>query len=106
MVLRPVTRALLDIPPWKRTIHRQEVHPIAVIAGFLADLMTIPFRMEIPESCSRVKDLVRYVGSLDPRVWSKEAVFVKLREIIVEQLGVKESQVTLEAHFVNDLLMD
>jgi acyl carrier protein len=79
---------------------------IAVVAGLLTGLTTIPFRIEFPASCSRVKDLVRYVGSLDPRVWSKETVFVKLREIIVEQLGVKESQVTLEAHFVNDLLMD
>ena len=30
----------------------------------------------------------------------------KVKEIIVEQLGVKESQVTLEANFVKDLLID
>ena len=79
---------------------------LAVLAGFLAHLMSVPFRMEFPESCSRVKDLVRFVGTLDPRIWSKEDIFLKLREIIIEQLGVKESQVNLETNFVKDLLID
>ncbi len=36
----------------------------------------------------------------------KEAVFDKVKEIIVEQLGVEEEQVTAEASFIEDLGAD
>lgn len=36
----------------------------------------------------------------------KEAVFEKVKEIIVEQLGVDESEVTAEASFIDDLGAD
>jgi len=35
-----------------------------------------------------------------------EEVFEKLKGIIVEQLGVKESEISLEAHFADDLGAD
>lgn len=37
---------------------------------------------------------------------SSEEVFDKVKEIIVEQLGVAESTVTLEASFIDDLGAD
>ena len=37
---------------------------------------------------------------------SSEEVFDKVKEIIVEQLGVAESSVTLEASFIDDLGAD
>jgi len=39
-------------------------------------------------------------------VAGKEAVFDKVKEIIVEQLGVEEEQVTAEASFIEDLGAD
>jgi acyl carrier protein len=36
----------------------------------------------------------------------KDAVFDKVKEIIVDQLGVEEDEVTPEAHFVEDLGAD
>lgn len=36
----------------------------------------------------------------------KEQVFDKVKEIIVDQLGVEEDQVTLEASFIEDLGAD
>jgi acyl carrier protein len=35
-----------------------------------------------------------------------DEIFEKLKGIIVEQLGVKESEITLEAHFADDLGAD
>lgn len=37
---------------------------------------------------------------------SSEEVFEKIKEIIVEQLGVTESTVTMEASFIDDLGAD
>lgn len=37
---------------------------------------------------------------------SSEEVFEKVKEIIVEQLGVEEASVTLEASFIDDLGAD
>lgn len=37
---------------------------------------------------------------------SKEEIFGKLKNIIVEQLGVNEENVTMEATFVDDLSAD
>lgn len=79
---------------------------VAVVAGILANLITIPFMQEFPESFLKVQDLIKLVRTLDSRNWTKDEVFKKIREITVEQLGVKESQVTLEANFVKDLLID
>jgi acyl carrier protein len=39
-------------------------------------------------------------------VAEKEQVFDKVKEIIVDQLGVEEDQVTLEASFIEDLGAD
>ncbi|MCG0237937.1 MAG: acyl carrier protein [Bacillota bacterium] len=37
---------------------------------------------------------------------SKEEIFKKVKAIIVDQLGVDESEVTPEAHFIDDLGAD
>lgn len=37
---------------------------------------------------------------------TKEQIFEKVREIIVDQLGVEQSSVTLEASFIDDLGAD
>ena len=37
---------------------------------------------------------------------SQEEIFDKVKEIIVEQLGVQESAVTMEASFIDDLGAD
>jgi len=61
------------------------------------------FSVEFPEGMSHVKDLVKLVKSLDSRTWSEEEVFVKIRAITAEQLGIDESLITLDAKFVDDL---
>ena len=78
----------------------------AVIIGIMGACLTIPFKREFPTRFSRVQDLAQFIATLDAGVWSKDEVFQKVRAITVEQLGVKESQVTLEAKFLDDLGVD
>jgi acyl carrier protein len=76
---------------------------VALIAGISVDLLMTPFKCELPSKITQVKDLIPFVTTLDSRILSKEEVFQKIRAITVEQLGVNESHVTLDAHFVDDL---
>jgi len=73
---------------------------------YVGDKLTSPWKTEFHSSCSHVKDLIPFVNTLDSRVWTKEEVFEKIREISVEILGVKPEQVKLESHWVNDLGVD
>ena len=73
---------------------------VALIVG---DRLTASFKQEFPDNCSHVQELTRFVKTLDSRIWTREEVFDKVKAITVEVLGVKESQVTPEANFVDDL---
>lgn len=61
------------------------------------------FSIEFPDGMSQVKDLIKLVKSLDSKTWTEEEVFVKIRTMTAEQLGVDELLVTLDARFVDDL---
>ena len=75
----------------------------ALVALVMADRLTAPWQREFPVSCTQVRDLVPFVKPLDARVWTREEVFHKVRAITVEQLGVKEELVTMDARFIEDL---
>jgi acyl carrier protein len=69
----------------------------------LLERITRLFSTEFPAGMSQVKDLIKLVKSLNSKTWSEEEVFVKIRTITAEQLGIDESLVTLDAKFVDDL---
>jgi acyl carrier protein len=75
----------------------------ALAVLFLADRVTTPLKTCFPSKFSRVRDLVPFVRTLDSKVWSRDEVFLKIREIAVEILGVKPDQVKMDSHWVNDL---
>jgi len=52
-----------------------------------------------------MKYIISYLGGGE-LVMSSEEVFEKVKSIIVEQLGVAESSVTMEASFIDDLGAD
>ena len=70
---------------------------------FVLRTLTIPMKLEFPANFEKVKDLVPIIRSLETKVWDREDVYEKVKEIIVQQLGVKESEVLPDSHFVNDL---
>jgi acyl carrier protein len=83
---------------------------------FLALVFSLPFFIltygttrlystDFPDGMTTVKDMIKLVKSLDPRTWSEQEVFIKIRAITAEQLGIDESQVTPEARFIDDLGM-
>jgi len=69
----------------------------------LLERLTLLYRNDFPDGMSQVKDLIKLVKSLDSKTWTEEEVFIKIRAITAEQLGVDESQVTLDARFIDDL---
>lgn len=75
----------------------------ALIVLFAFRLITAPFKTEFPKGFIQVKDLVKFVKTLNSEIWTRNAVFEKVRQIVVRELAVKESDVTLEANFVKDL---
>jgi acyl carrier protein len=73
------------------------------------------FAIEIPDSeadkMERVGDMHSFVVRMlqqcaEPTVVDEAQVWDRLREIIVEQLGVRPEDVTPTAHFIHDLRAD
>lgn len=80
--------------------------PVGIAATILGARITAPLKQELPDDLNQVKDLIRFVPKLNTNTqskWSKDEVFQKIRQITVEQLGVEESEVTLETDYVKDL---
>jgi acyl carrier protein len=46
------------------------------------------------------------LGGGEPPVANKEAIYEKMKGIVVDQLGVEEAEVTMEANFIEDLGAD
>jgi acyl carrier protein len=46
------------------------------------------------------------LGGGEPPVANKEQIFEKMKAIVVDQLGVEEAEVTMEANFIEDLGAD
>jgi len=75
----------------------------AFVLAIALSYLTIPFMRCFPTKYSYVKDLLRFVKTTSPRTWNSEQVFQTIRAIIVEQMRVAPSAVTMEADFVHDL---
>jgi acyl carrier protein len=78
---------------------------IAIIAGAILQAATSSLKTEFPNNYSHVKDLTRIVSTLDTTVWNKEDVYNRVKQIVVKQLGVKESDIRPNSHFIDDLGM-
>jgi acyl carrier protein len=75
----------------------------AFFTALFLGVITVPFKTEFPEGFRFVKDLVKFVKTLDTRIWSREEVFEKVKKLTAEQLDVPESKVTEDADFLKDL---
>ncbi len=72
----------------------------------LFSIITEPLKNELPHNFQTVADLVKINASLDSTIWSRQAVYDRVKEIIVEQLSVDPELILPDSHFVNDLGMD
>ena len=77
--------------------------PAGITTAVFGSFITSPWKQMFPSKFSTVKDLIRFVATLETSVWTEDEVFQKIKHIIVEHSGVKESDVTPETDFVKDL---
>lgn len=75
----------------------------ALVAGSALSAATRSFIYAIPRRIVTVADLVPYAESSNAIQWTREDIARKVREIVIEQLGIKESEYREDAHFINDL---
>ncbi|HAW52260.1 MAG TPA: hypothetical protein DCX54_08035 [Flavobacteriales bacterium] len=68
--------------------------------------LTSFMRNEFPPNFQKVKDLIRIAGSLESKTWTRAEVYNRVKAMIIEQLGVKEEDVSPDSHFINDLGME
>jgi acyl carrier protein len=60
---------------------------------------------ELPKNYQTVKDLVKIKSSPDSKSWKREDVYQKVKDMLVEQLGVNPELVLPNSHFIDDLGM-
>ncbi|MFK5971588.1 MAG: hypothetical protein QM487_15920 [Candidatus Marithrix sp.] len=74
--------------------------------GIILNFSMLPFQSEFPKNYQTVKDLIRIVGTLDTKIWSRDEVYNRVKKIIVEQLVIKEEDIQPNSHFIDDLGID
>ena len=86
----------------------------ALLSGGLAFLLfegvafglTRRFVAYIPASYRTLRDLVPAVLSSDHIAWTREQVAARVKQVVLEQLGLKESEYREDAEFVRDFGVD
>ena len=68
--------------------------------------LTTRYKTEFIPDFFTVADLTHIIGSRQSKIWDREELWEKIKEIIVEQLGVQEEEVLPDADFIKDLGMD
>jgi len=77
------------------------VIPFAIIAARL----THPWKVYVPLQFKSVRDLIPYAITSDRIKWDREGVSIRVKQIVMEQLAVKESKYTEDSRFVEDFGM-
>ena len=79
----------------------------AIFLAIVAMLVTRPLRRYLPTKVKRVGDLAKFIRKRDPeRILSREQVAEKVRELVLEQLGISADKYREDADFVKDFGMN
>lgn len=78
------------------------VIPFAIIAARL----TRPWKIYIPPEFKSIRDLIPYAVTSDRIKWDREVVSIRVKQIVMEQLGLEESYYTEDSRFIEDFNMD
>lgn len=79
---------------------------LSVVFGIVAARLTRPFCLYIPRRYQTVRDLFPSVLTSDHVKWTRAQVSDLVKKVVMEQLGVSESQYTEDSNFINDFGMD
>ena len=80
-----------------------------VVFGLVAAILTYctkPMCQVIPSKIATLANLVPYTATSKSIQWSEELIRLTVKAIILEQLGIKESKYSEDAHFFKDLGVD
>jgi len=78
---------------------------LAIVFLMVANKFTRPCRNYIPSRFKTIRDLIPYAITSDQIKWTREQVSVLVKQIVVESLGVKESEYTEDSRFEEYLRM-
>ena len=99
-----VTARVYDGPDFQGAFVAIEIGFVVAILVLAALAMaTKPFARSLPVRIRLVKDLVPFAATSNSICWTREEIAATVKEIVMEQLGLKESQYSENANFVNDL---
>lgn len=64
------------------------------------------YQTRIPDELRQIRDLIPYAGTSDQIAWTREKVSLIVKMLVIEQLGLSESDYHEDARFAEDLGMD
>jgi hypothetical protein len=76
---------------------------VTVLLAIMLVLATKPFRTRIPRKLVTLRDLIPYVASSDVIQWDRELIAGVVKNIVINQLDLKESQYSEDADFIKNL---
>jgi acyl carrier protein len=77
--------------------------PAGLIFLFVGERLTRRFKQIIPASHSNFRALVPNVATFESGFWLRQEVAENIKQIVIEQLGLKDGRYREDARFVEDL---
>ncbi|ACM21465.2 hypothetical protein Geob_3122 [Geotalea daltonii FRC-32] len=78
----------------------------AVITIYIGTSLTRPMKTTIPANIKQVKDLIPFAITSDEMKWTKEQISEHVKRIVIEIVGISESEYFEDAHFIKDFGID
>jgi acyl carrier protein len=79
---------------------------LVILFGIIAARLTRPWKIYIPLEFKSVRDLIPYAVTSDRVKWDRETVSIRVKHIVMEQLGMEESYYTEDSRFIEDFNID
>lgn len=78
----------------------------ALISIYIGTYLTRTMKTTIPARIKQVKDLIPFAITSDEMKWTKEQVSEHVKRIVIDIVGISESEYFEDAHFIKDLGID
>lgn len=76
---------------------------LAAVFAHIAAKLTHPWKVRIPPRFKSVRDMIPYAITSDRVKWTREQVSILVKQTVMENLRIKESEYTEDSRFVEDL---
>ncbi len=80
--------------------------PLILLYIIAADWLTRSFEVCIPSCYQSIRDLIPYALTSGRLKWTREGVSIFVKQIVMEQLGLDESDYTEDSRFIEDFNLD